>query len=171
MTSPPFRFEALGTAHRRAEFSCGETALDEYIHRYARQQQERGFNRTYVAVPDDLPARIAGFYSINAASVLASELPDGLKLPRYPVPILRIGRLAVDRRFQGTGLGRRLLRHGLALAVELSARVGIYAVVVDAKHERAAAFYRKLGFAPFAARPLSMYLPLATLADAVHTGE
>ena len=167
MASAEFHFEALGTAHRRAEFSCGEAALDEYIHRYARQQQARGFNRTYVAVPTDEPARVAGFYSINAASILANELPDGLKLPRYPVPILRIGRLAVDRRFQGTGLGRGLLRHGLALALELSGRVGIYAVVVDAKHDTAAAFYRKLGFAPFVARPLAMYLPLATLAGAV----
>ena len=82
------------------------------------------------------------------------------------MPILRIGRLAVDQRFQRAGLGRSLLRHGLALALELSERVGIYAVVVDAKHDTAAAFYRKLGFVPFAARPLSMYLPLATLADA-----
>ena len=170
MASAQFRFEALGTAHRRADFSCGEAALDEYIHRYARQQQTRGFNRSYVATPASAEAidasRIAGFYSINAASVMADELPDGLKLPRYPVPILRIGRLAVDQRFQGAGLGRSLLRHGLALALELSERVGIYAVVVDAKHDTAAAFYRKLGFAPFAARPLSMYLPLATLVDA-----
>lgn len=171
MASARFHFEALGTAHRRAEFSCGEAALDEYIHRYARQQQARGFNRTYVAVPADDASRIAGFYSINAASILANELPDRLKLPRYPVPILRIGRLAVDSRFQGTGLGRSLLRHGLALALELSERVGIYAVVVDAKHDRAAAFYRNLGFAPFAARPLSMYLPLVTLAGAVRTGD
>lgn len=165
MAESRFAIEALTPAHRREEFSCGEPALDDFIRRYARQQQTRGFNRTYVAVADGLG--IAGYYSINAGSVLTAELPAALKLPRYPVPILRIGRLAVDTRYQGLGLGRLLLRHSFQLALEVAGRVGLFAVVVDAKHAEAVAYYRKLGFAEFASRPLSMYLPLATLAESI----
>ena len=163
MTDSIFTIEPLRLAHRRAAFSCGEPALDEYIRQYARQQQARGPNRTYVALAANA-GDIAGYYSINAASVLTAELPADLKLPRYPVPVLRIGRLAVDTRFQGRGLGQLLLRHSFNLVLEMAERVGIFAVVVDAKHTQAAAFYRKLGFAEFAGRPLSLYLPLGTLA-------
>jgi GNAT superfamily N-acetyltransferase len=161
-----FTIEPLTLAHRRAAFSCGEPALDAFIRQYARQQQARGLNRTYVALAVDV-GDIAGYYSINASSVLTAELPADLRLPRYPVPALRIGRLAVDTRFQGQGLGQLLLRHSFKLALEMAQRVGIFAVVVDAKHARAAAFYKKLGFAPFASRPLSLYLALGTLAAAI----
>ena len=160
-----FTIEPLTLAHRRAVFSCGEPALDEFIRQYARQQQARGLNRTYVALAAG-GGDIAGYYSINASSVLTAELPAAFKLPRYPVPVLRIGRLAVDARFQGQGLGQLLLRHSLALAQEMAQRVGIFAVVVDAKHAQAAAFYKKLGFIEFASRPLSLYLAIGTLAAA-----
>lgn len=163
MAGANYTIEPLTLAHRRAAFSCGEPALDEFIRQYARQQQARGLNRTYVAVTADR-GDIAGYYSINASSVLTAELPAGLKLPRYPVPVLRIGRLAVDSRFQGQGLGQLLLRHSLTLALEMAQRVGIFAVVVDAKHAQAAVFYKKLGFVEFTSRPLSLYLLLATLA-------
>ena len=155
----------MSLAHRRGAFSCGEPALDEYIRQYARQQQTRGLNRTYVALVVEA-GDIAGYYSINASSVLTADFPSELKLPRYPVPALRIGRLAVDTRFQGHGLGHLLLRHSFNLALEMAERVGIFAVVVDAKHAQATAFYKKLGFAGFADRPLSLYLPLGTLAAA-----
>ena len=77
--------------------------------------------------------------------------------------MLRIGRLAVDKRHQGKGIGQDLLAFALRLAVEFSQRVGLYAVVVDAKHEQAKAFYMKLGFIACADSPLTLYLPVATL--------
>ena len=84
-------------------------------------------------------------------------------LPRYPDPVLRIGRLAVDARCQGKGIGQDLLAFALRLAVEFSQRVGLYAVVVDAKHDKAKAFYVKLGFIACVDNSLNLYLPIATL--------
>jgi predicted N-acetyltransferase YhbS len=109
-----------------------------------------------------------GFVTLSAGQVAASAMPPGLKLPRYPVPMLRIGRLAVDMRYQGQGVGQDLLAFALRLALEFSERIGLYAVLVDAKHERALAYYRKLGFMPTQDDPLCLFLPLATLRQSVH---
>ena len=95
-----------------------------------------------------------------------ASFPAGLKLPRYPVPVLRIGRLAVDRGAQGQRLGRALARFALNLALELAGRVGIHAVVVDAKNAAAREFYGRLGFVAFRDAPLSLFLPVATLCRA-----
>ena len=100
---------------------------------------------------------------VGVGQVGASSFPAQLKLPRYPVPVLRIGRLAVDRRAQGRQLGHQLTRFALKLALELAERVGIHAVVVDAKGEGARVFYERLGFTPFNDSPLSLFLSIATL--------
>lgn len=158
---------ALAATHRRQDFDCGDAALNEFLRRYARQQQERDFSRTYVVLADDA-ATVTAFVSVSVAQVGTASLPAELKLPRYPVPVLRIGRLAVDRRAQGKQLGRDLMRFALNLALELAARVGIHAVVVDAKNEASREFYVRLGFAPFSDSPLSLFLPMATLRQAPH---
>jgi ribosomal protein S18 acetylase RimI-like enzyme len=110
---------------------------------------------------------VTAFVSVSAGQVGAASFPQHLKLPRYPVLVLRIGRLAVDRRAQGLKLGRELMRFALNLSLELAARVGIHAVVVDAKNDEARAFYERLGFIPFADAPLSLFIPIATLRQAV----
>lgn len=154
--------QLLGAAHRREGFDCGEAALNEFLLRQAGQQQRRGFGKTYVAVADD-GVTITGFVTASAGQIATSSLPAQSKLPRYPAPILRIGRLAVDNRHQGKGIGQDLLAFTLRLAVEFSQRVGLYAVVVDAKHDKAKAFYIQLGFIPCVDSPLCLYLPIATL--------
>lgn len=160
------RIVALEATHRRDDFDCGDAALNDFLRRYARQQQERDFSRTYVVLGDDA-ITVTGFVSVSAAQVGTSSLPGRLKLPRYPVPALRIGRLAVDRRAQGRSLGRELIRFGLNLSLELAGRVGIYAVVIDAKNEAAREFYERLGFVRFRDSPLSLFLPIATLRKAL----
>lgn len=156
----------LAATHRRDDFDCGDEALNDYLRRFARQQQERDFSRTYVAVAED-SATIVGFVSVSAGQVGTTLFPEHLKLPRYPVPVLRIGRLAVDRRAQGRAIGRDLMRFALKLALELAASVGIHAVVVDAKNDDARELYARLGFTPLRDAALSLFLPIATLRRAV----
>jgi GNAT superfamily N-acetyltransferase len=156
------RIVPLAAAHRRDDFDCGDEALNDFLRRYARQQQERDFSRTYVVLAED-GATVAAFVSVSAGQVGTASFPAGLKLPRYPVPVLRIGRLAVDRRAQGQRLGRALVRFALNLALELAGRVGIHAVMVNAKNAAAREFYERLGFVAFRDAPLSLFLPVATL--------
>lgn len=156
------RIELLTAQHCRKDFDCGEPALNQFLQQQAGQQQRKGLGKTYVAVANN-SEDVIGFITLSAGQVAATQLPVTLKLPRYPVPILRIGRLAVDSRHQGHGLGQDLLAFGLRLAMEFSQQVGLYAVVVDAKQEKAAAFYQRLGFVPTQDDPLCLFLPIATL--------
>ncbi len=154
--------QLLGAEHRREAFDCGDVALNDFLLRRAGQQQRRGFGKTYVALADD-GVSVIGFVTVSAGQVATSALSFRAKLPRYPAPVLRIGRLAVDARHQGKGVGQDLLAFALRLAVEFSQRVGLYAVVVDAKHDQAKAFYVKLGFIVCVDNPLCLYLPVAAL--------
>lgn len=154
--------QLLGAEHHREAFDCGDAALNDFLLRQAGQQQRRGFGKTYVALADD-GVSVVGFVTVSAGQVATSALSAQAKLPRYPAPVLRIGRLAVDARHQGKGVGQDLLAFVLRLAVEFSQRVGLYAVVVDAKHDQAKAFYVKLGFIVCVDNPLCLYLPVATL--------
>lgn len=158
--------QLLTAQHRREGFDCGDTALNEFLLRHAGQQQRRGFGKTYVAVAED-GVTVTGFVTVSAGQVATSALPAQLKLPRHPAPMLRIGRLAVDVRHQGKGIGQDLLAFVLRLAVEFSQRVGLYAVVVDAKHDQAKTFYVRLGFIACADNPLRLYLPIATLEQSI----
>jgi GNAT superfamily N-acetyltransferase len=154
--------QLLAAQHRREGFDCGDAALNEFLQRQAGQQQRRGFGKTYVALAEDGVTAI-GFVTVSAGQVATSSLSAQSKLPRYPAPMLRIGRLAVDARHQGKGIGQDLLAFALRLAVEFSQRVGLYAVVVDAKHDKAKAFYLRLGFIACVDNPLCLYLPVTTL--------
>ena len=157
-----WRIEPLHSRHERDAFDCGEEALNQFLRRYARQQQTRNLNRTYVALEEG-GNRVVGFYTVSAGSIGFLELDPTMKLPRYPIPVMRIGRLGVDHGIQGKGLGRQLLADALRLALASSAKVGIFAVVVDAKHDQAASFYRKLGFTPCHDLAMTLYLPIQTL--------
>lgn len=158
--------QLLDAQHRRESFDCGDAALNEFLLRQAGQQQRRGFGKTYVALAGD-EATVTGFVTVSAGQIATASLSSQSRLPRYPAPMLRIGRLAVDMRHQGKGIGQDLLAFSIRLAVEFSQRVGLYAVVVDAKHDKAKAYYRKLGFIACVDNPLCLYLPVATLEQSV----
>lgn len=159
-----FSIEPLTSGHERASFDCGEPALNEFLARYAKQNQERGVSRTFVATRPG-SQRIVGFYTISAGSVAFEEWPEDVrrKLPRHPVPVATLGRLGVDLSTRGEGLGKLLLMDVLTQVLSLATRIGIYAVVVAAKHETAQAFYLKYGFQPFPGDPMHLFLTAGTI--------
>lgn len=156
----------LGAEQRCDGFDCGEAALNGFLLRQAGQQQRRGFGKTYVSLAED-GVTVTGFVTVSAGQVATTSLPAQLKLPRYPAPMLRIGRLAVDCRYQGRGIAQDLLAFALRLAVEFSRRVGLYAVIVDARHDKAKAYYLKSGFIACVDNLLCLYLPIAMLEQSV----
>ncbi|MCH7888052.1 MAG: GNAT family N-acetyltransferase [Proteobacteria bacterium] len=162
LRGPPV-IEPLGDHHDRDSFSCGEPSLDAYIRRQAGQDVRRQICKVFVATLDD-PASIAGFYTLSAAAVESRNLPLDLarRLPKHPLPAALIGRLAVDAREQGQGIGKYMLMDALTRAVAASALIGIYAVIVDAIDDNAKAFYRKYGFQPFPDTPTRLFIPLET---------
>ena len=152
------------SAHDRSAFTCGTPALDEYLQRFALQQSKKHVSNVYVLIDDAQPSTILGYYTLSAAQVDAAQLSDAdqRKLPHYPVPCFRMGRLACALKAQGTGMGKILM--GLAVERCLQARqqVASYALIVDAKDDKAAAFYLKYGFTACTSAPLTLYLPLGS---------
>ncbi len=160
-----YRCEPLAADHGREAFSCGVPALDLYLQRQARQDIDRKLAAVFVMVDEEQPRVIAGYYTLSAIGVEPGELPDEIakKLPRYPLlPAFMIGRLARDLRFRG--IGALLLADALARCLRQSSEMGAMAVLVDAKDERAAEFYRKHGFVPFLKMPRRLFLPMKTIA-------
>ena len=158
----------------RSGFHCGQIDLDRFFQRYAGQNQFRHhIGTTYVA---ELKDRIHGFVTVTVGELAGEKVAQTLRrrLPAYPIPILRVTRLAVDSRWQRQGVGRLLLKGMFELALELRDRVGCTGVVVDAKSE-AVDFYGRLGFAPLAVsggmlgdrpEPMPMFLPIRVIAKA-----
>lgn len=156
------RIERLGGHHQRAGFDCGEPSLNDFLLRQSGQLSRRGFGKTYVSLAEgDL--KVTGYVTLSAGQVSTAMLPATLKLPRHPAPVLRIARLGVDRSMQGQGLGLQLMSFSLQLALEFAEQVGVYAVLVDAKNDKAKAFYAALGFTATLDDPLCLYLPITTL--------
>lgn len=136
---------ALQRADDRQAFRSGDEALDLYFHRYAGQNQFRHhIGVSYVVVEEQ---RILGFVTVSPGSLDADDLPSGRKAPPYPVPVLRVARLAVDETGRGRGLGKALLRFAIELAERMAGELGCVGVVVDAKRG-AEEFYGRYGFVP-----------------------
>ncbi|WP_435751085.1 GNAT family N-acetyltransferase [Thauera sp. AutoDN2] len=156
-----YRIRALDNETATADFVCGEAALDEYLHRFARQNVKRGVARVFVATPADLVSEVAGFYTLSAASVAAEKLPESLrkKLPRYPVPAALLGRLAVSEVAQGQGLGSILLVDACKRVAAASQTLAVAAIIVDAKSPAAATFYKHVGFVELPGQPGRWMLP------------
>lgn len=156
----------IGKSHDRKAFDCGEPALNEYLVRFARQNHDSGGAKTFLACDQGQPTRILGFYSLSPASLDYARTPAVVKrgLGRYDVPVYRLGRLAVDRTCQGAGLGGQLLVAAGKRCLAASELVGGVALVVDAKSKRAAAWYAGFGAIPLDDAPLTLILPLATVA-------
>lgn len=159
----PYAIERLTRRHERDDFDCGEPALNQYLQRYARQNQERGVGRTYVIVPEG-ERRVVGYYTLSAGSVEFEDVPDDLRrrLPRYPIPVAHLGRLAVCRSVRGQGLGAALLWDALLRTIRVAGEVGIVAMEVWAKTDRTRSFYERYGFEALSDDPLHMYLSLET---------
>ena len=159
------RIEPLGEHHARSAFASGVEPLDRYFRTQAGQDVRRRVAACFVLVEDG-GAEPLGFYTLAATSLTLAELPEALtkRLPRYPtVPATLMGRLAVDGRHRGEGLGEMLLMDALARA--LRSEIATFAVVVDAKDERAAKFYAKYGFRALTTEGRRLFLPMAEVAQ------
>jgi GNAT superfamily N-acetyltransferase len=168
MTVISWHEEPISKHHGRETFDCGEEALNEFLHRYARRNHQLGSAKTFLAI-DDADRSIRGFYSLSPASVEYARTPEIVqrKLPRYEVPVFRLARLAVDRRVQRQGLGGQLLLAAGRRCLQVAAQVGGVALLIDAKNERVAGWYAKYGAMSLLDAPLSLLLPLATIEAAL----
>ncbi|MBR8838984.1 MAG: GNAT family N-acetyltransferase [Stigonema ocellatum SAG 48.90 = DSM 106950] len=122
-----------------------------------------------MAIPESGNRDVAGYYSVSMAEIQRESLPENYRrgLPRYPLPAMRLGKLAVDKSMQGGGLGKRLLINCFHRSLRLSSEVGIFALTVDAINEQAKQFYLKYGFIPFEDNELSVFIPMKTISTVV----
>jgi GNAT superfamily N-acetyltransferase len=160
--------EPIHKKHDREAFDCGEEALNEFLRRYARKSHDMGGAKTFLAIAD-VDKAIFGFYSLSPASVDYARTPEIVRrgLARHDVPGFRLARLAVERKFQGRGLGGQLLLAAGRRCIAASAEVGGVVLVIDAKNERVARWYASYGAVPLLDAPLSLLLPLATIEAAL----
>lgn len=155
--------EALQRHHDKKTFDCGQIDLNRFIKQFALQHHKTGTSKTYVAI--DQSDVVIGFYCLSSASISFDQVDSHLtyKLPRYPIPCIVIGRFAVNQGSQGQGIGKMLLAHALNQIKAVSQIVGISFVVVHAKDDKAAAFYKALGFIALSSQPLTLILPVSTI--------
>src|SRR5438876_2279272 len=141
--------EPLQRKHERDKFSCREPSLDQFLPTLVNQYEKRKLGRTYVALLHS-GKRVCGYYTLASSSVPFAQLPASAarKLPKHPVPVILLARLAIDESVQGQGLGKLLLVDALKRCRDLSQRLGVHAVEVQAIDEPAKDFYLKYGFVP-----------------------
>jgi GNAT superfamily N-acetyltransferase len=159
-----WRIEPLDRTHKREEFACGKPPLDDFIRARASQYEKRHLGRTYVAVRAG-ERRVLGYYTIASNALTFEELPPkaAKKLPKHPVPVILLARLAVDLIARGQRLGEKLLINSLKRSLELSQSLGVHAVEVDAIDTEAKAFYERYGFTCLPGQALHLYLSIETM--------
>lgn len=148
--------------HDRAGFACGVPELDDYLHRFATQHRRKGISTVFVLTDSAAPRFILGYYTLSAAHVDVTSLSDAdrKKLPRYPVPCFRMGRLACRADRQSQGLGKLLVGCAVGRCLQAQKQVAAFALIVDAKNPAARDCYQHYGFTPCGDLPMTLYLPL-----------
>ena len=152
----------LTGSHNRQAFDCGRPVLNDWLRQVARQHQKKGLSKTFVAIPDEEPTCICGFYALTLAEIDHRFLPDAYqkKLPQR-IPGVRLGRLAVDLRYQNKRLGELLLIDAILRAQRIHQDAGVVGLFVDALDEQASDFYRHYGFLNIPDNPLMLVYPIA----------
>jgi GNAT superfamily N-acetyltransferase len=153
----PFRIEKLHRRHAVDGFTCEQSDLDRFLIRHALQAQQANSSQTYVALADD---EVVGFYTIVAGEVRHADAPERVVkgMPRPPIPLLVLARLAVHSKAQGRGIGAGLLLDALGRTLQVADLIGIRALAVHAKDERATTFYRHFGFTPSPTDPRHLFM-------------
>ena len=162
-----WQIEALAKSHERSGFSCGNWPLDEFIRTLVTQYEKRNLGRSYVAVrPGE--SRVCGYYTLASGAVPLLHLPAlaAKKLPKHPVPVILLARLAVDQNAQGQGLGEALLLDALDRCSSMADTLGLHAVEVAAIDQSAKRFYQKYGFVPLLDVDTHLFLSIGTIRDA-----
>ncbi|NTU43149.1 MAG: GNAT family N-acetyltransferase [Nitrospirales bacterium] len=141
------RIEKLHRTHALDNFTCGQPALDRFLIRHALQAQQTNSSQTYVGLSDNT---VIGFYTLVVGEVRHADAPERVVkgMPRHPIPLLVLARLAVHSEWQGRGIGAGLLLDALGRTLQVADIVGVRALVVHAKDDSAVAFYRHFGFIP-----------------------
>lgn len=147
--------------HDRQGFTCGVASLDTYLKQQAGQHQRDGVATTHVLANEDAPTRILGYVTLAAAQMEldAMQPADRKRLPHYPLPAVRVGRLAVATSEHGQGYGQWLLGHAVNVSLRLRQQLGVRVLLVDALDAKVAGFYRAFGFRPTTTQALTLYLP------------
>lgn len=150
----------LNRSHAVADFNCGKPSLNDFLIRYALQNQAGGSARTYVVLAAGANPVVAAYYSLAPGAVAVEDAPDRVTKgqPRHPVPVILMARFAVDQAFQGKGLGRTLFFDALTRALHGAEEIGGRAFFVEAKDAQAEAFYRKFGMEPSPTNPRHLFL-------------
>lgn len=170
-----FDFVPIADGHKKAiaAFDCGKLQLNDYLKRYAGQNHRRGTSRCTLMVTQTPPQDLVGYFTLSSGEVERDALPPAMTrhLARYPVPVVVIGRLAIDSKWQRKGLGARLLMNALRRVhrAHIELDIGIKAVIVDAKDESSASFYASYDFITLSEQdtwPRRMALAIETLIDA-----
>ncbi|MGQ0542814.1 MAG: GNAT family N-acetyltransferase [Blastocatellia bacterium] len=155
-----FVVEPLGKKHQRQTFDCGEESLNQFLKNYARQNNEKHLGKTFVAVYRG-ETEVYGYYMLSSGSIFFETVPENL--PRYPLPTVYLGRLAVDTKMRRNGLGEFLLTDALRRIVLVSEDISIYAIELFALNSAAKSFYQKYGFLELKDNDHHLYLPMTTL--------
>ncbi len=144
-----YQTEPLNSSHKKEEFSCGKDLLDNYFKRQARQDLRRKLSTCFV-LKDNTNEKIKGYYTLSSNSIPNTSIPDSYKrkLPKSysAIPVILLGRLAIDTDYQGSGIGKHLLIDSLKRCLEISTSIGAFAVIVDPLDSEAEAFYKYFGF-------------------------
>jgi len=159
--------ERLSKNHNCSRFESGEPSLDEWLQKYALINQKTDISRTYVV---HRGGAVTGYYAISAGSVTHEEAPLRIKkgLPKHPIPVILLARLAVDASEQGRGLGRALLKDALFRIMHAADEIGARAVLVHALHDKARRFYEQFDFEPSPVNPLQLMLLMKDLRANLH---
>jgi len=146
-------------------FDCGIRELNEFLFRFANQNDKKGIGKTFLAIDGD---EVVGYFTLATAEVIFDNIPDQctFSLPKYPIPVIRIARLAVNKNHQNNGVGKFLLKEALLKISIASQSVGIYAIIVDAK-ESSVEFYKKFGFIPLKNNKKTLFIVFETIKKAL----
>lgn len=147
----------LKKSHDFLEFDCGKEPLNTFLIRHALANQSNGSARTFVGLDEN---RVVGYYSLAVSSVLYDEAPERMAkgLAKHPIPILLMARFAVDKDYQGQGIGKGLFKDALKRCLTVAREAGVRAVMTHAKDEEAKALYVRFGMSECPSNPLHLYL-------------
>jgi ribosomal protein S18 acetylase RimI-like enzyme len=163
--SPDIRVRRLAVTDRVADFDCRASELNDWLRRYARRNAELDSARTHVALSGD--GTIRGYVALTAGAVEHRDATSGMsaRMPRYPLPVVVLARLAVDRSYQRRGVASILVRLAMEITVDIARQVGVRGLAVDADNQDAAEFYERLGFARASPASLKLQVPTRTLRE------
>jgi predicted N-acetyltransferase YhbS len=152
--------EKLNKNHKIKQFDCGNEQLNDYLKKYAFQNQKKNISNTFVVQKDN---KVIGYYTLTFGSVLKEDLPIKRNLPNYPMPVMILARLAVDKNETEKGIGKGLLKDAVLRTLQASEIAGIKAIMVKAKDEEAKQFYEKFDFITSPIDNLILFLPIEFL--------